>query len=204
MNSVEYLEFTPEELETEEWRDVVGFEDDYEVSNLGRVRRRSTGGQELRYVLVSANQAGYLRLNLRNKRRAINVYLHRLVAMAFIGPVPEGKEVNHIDHNRASPRASNLEYVTHLENMQYMSRCNRPRKPHFNQAKGEDAANTKLSSSDVIAIRRALLGGVRGKDLAVQYGVEPMTISCIKTGKSWRHLAELRDDVVSLGSWQRG
>lgn len=46
-----------------------------------------------------------------------NAYEHQIVAWAFLGPCPVGKEVNHIDHNRKNNHIENLEYVTHSENL---------------------------------------------------------------------------------------
>src|SRR5260221_10463198 len=46
----------------------------------------------------------------------INTRLHRLVALTFIGPIPEGYVIHHKDGNKSNNHVSNLEIVTHQEN----------------------------------------------------------------------------------------
>lgn len=114
---------------TEIWKPVIGYEELYEVSNLGRVRSldrvvdRGYYGLHLhkgKLLSPTNNGTGYLIVGLNgNDRKRKNHYIHRLVADAFI-PNNENKEqVNHIDRNRANNRADNLEWVTRSENIIY-------------------------------------------------------------------------------------
>lgn len=97
----------------EEWRDVVGAEEYYQISNLGRIRNKCTGE-----ILKPSLSGGYRHIELRygiNK----NVLIHRLVAMAFV-PNPFGfKCVNHKDENKLNNNADNLEWCTHKYNNTY-------------------------------------------------------------------------------------
>lgn len=117
------IEFTTEELASEEWRPVVGWEGRYEVSNLGRVR---TLLSRPRIRRVKPNKGGYLRLTMRAPFGTRSV--HILVAEAFIGPRPAPPpgcyriEVNHKDGIKTNCRHSNLEYLTQLENGQHATR----------------------------------------------------------------------------------
>lgn len=121
------------------WKDVVGWEGLYIVSNLGNIRsldRRVKGPQpngrlisgRLRKALISN---GYASINLIDKEtgRSTRNSVHRFVAEAFI-PNPENKPcVNHIDGNKQNNHVSNLEWCTYKENMEHAFRTGLS-KPH--------------------------------------------------------------------------
>lgn len=92
---------------SEEWKKVSEFED-YEVSNLGRVRR----GQK---VLKPNTVLGYYQVSLCKDGVRRNKRVHRLVCQAFL-PNPDDKPtVNHIDHNGLNNTLENLEWATSSE-----------------------------------------------------------------------------------------
>jgi len=112
---------------TEQWVPILGYEDSYEVSNLGRIRskdrsipRGKNGNLNLKgriKKLVLKNT--YPATSFRKKGRVKLLYVHRFVAVAFI-PNPENKEeVNHINSIRTDNRVENLEWVTPKENQQH-------------------------------------------------------------------------------------
>lgn len=78
----------------------------YEVSDQGRVRRVKPGkGARVGRILTPArNGGGYLTFSVAG----VGVYVHVLVAEAFLGPLPPGGEVDHLDGDKANPRLSNL------------------------------------------------------------------------------------------------
>ncbi len=122
-------DFTTEELNSEHWKPVVGFEDRYEVSNLGRVVSLRFGGRDgLRKMLaLSCNGNGYVVITLRGSR-IVCVAVHRLVAQAFLPePHPSQTHVHHRDSIRKNNRVSNLEWCTPQENLAY--RHGRPKPP---------------------------------------------------------------------------
>lgn len=110
------------------WKDAKNYEGYYEVSNLGRVRRKlgETIYKDGRVAKFSEtilkqgfNKKGYLRVYLSVKSKKITRSVHRLVAETFIEN-PENKEtVNHIDCNKENNTIENLEWLTNKENMQH-------------------------------------------------------------------------------------
>lgn len=111
-------------IDVEIWVDIEGYEGLYQVSNFGRVRSLDRIGDNGRIYkgvtkALSDNGRGYLQVNLKIKGKQRNLYIHRLVAQAFI-PNPENKpEVNHIDGDKSNNFVSNLEWVTHVENVKH-------------------------------------------------------------------------------------
>jgi len=116
----------------EEWKPVVGFEESYEVSNLGRVRSfdrvrplRSRSGNMTekrfkgRVLYQGFNNKGYVMayLCLYAKRKACTV--HRLVAQAFIPNPYNLPEVNHKDGNKENNTVENLEWSTVADNRKH-------------------------------------------------------------------------------------
>jgi len=99
----------------EVWRDVVGYEGLYLVSNLGRVKR------DAHVLRPSPVTGGYLRVDLNKGGRKARL-IHCLVAEAFIGPCPEGMEVNHIKAEPGNNAASNLEYLTPTGNVAHTAK----------------------------------------------------------------------------------
>lgn len=101
--------------ETEEWKDVVGYENLYKVSNLGNVKNCLSG----RILKLSNDKDGYKLINLRKNGVRKTYKVHRLVAQAFI-PNPQNLPfVNHKDEIKSNNRASNLEFCTQKYNLNY-------------------------------------------------------------------------------------
>lgn len=105
----------------DEWRPVKGFEKFYRVSKHGRiVRSGSAQGATVGFELKQyPDKEGYLYVRLSSHNKAFRKFAHSLVAEAFIGTRPSGQEINHRDGNKANNSLSNLEYVTHRENMRH-------------------------------------------------------------------------------------
>lgn len=116
----------------EDWRDVVGYEGLYIVSNLGRVRScdravlRSNGTVQNRKGILkktSLDKDGYEIVSLSNHGTSKKAKVHRIVAEAFVDGYFDGAEVNHIDTDRTNNMSCNLEWVTHDYNILYSIEC---------------------------------------------------------------------------------
>lgn len=112
----------------EVWRDIVGYEGYYQVSNLGRVRALDrvvrhaySGTQSLKgHVLTPCKGNGhYYSVMLSKNGKAKSTRIHRLVAAAFVPNPQHLKCVNHKDGNKLNNSASNLEWCTQRHNVQH-------------------------------------------------------------------------------------
>lgn len=104
-------------IEIEEFREVVGFEGLYEVSNLGKVRNIKTG----RILKPWRCTSGYLEVYLVNNGKYVKL-IHRLVAQAFL-PNPQNlPQVNHKDEDKTNNTVDNLEWCTSQYNANYGNR----------------------------------------------------------------------------------
>jgi len=102
----------------EKWLYIKDFEGIYQVSTDGRVRRWRKKAKTWFYLSPISHSGGYLRLKLRNKGNDKDVYIHRLVAEAFIAHRKD-QVVNHIDGDKQNNHVSNLEWVTQRENVSH-------------------------------------------------------------------------------------
>lgn len=100
-------------LTNEEWKPVIGYENLYEVSNLGRVKSKQV---ETHKILIQHDKLGYLYVYLINNGKQKNCRVHRLVADAFIDNPDKLSDVNHIDHDKKNNKLTNLEWLSHKDN----------------------------------------------------------------------------------------
>ena len=88
------------------WKSIIGFEDLYEVSNLGRIKSLIQCPSLIR---STKNKKGdYLRISLSKNGKTTTVLIHRVVWEAFNGDISKGYQVHHIDGNKQNNRLSNL------------------------------------------------------------------------------------------------
>lgn len=175
------------------WKPVVGYEGLYEVSNFGSVRslprvvhqKNRHGTHTDRHwpgqVLTQAvDRTGRLVVTLCD-RKSWRISVHRLVASAFIGPCPAGKQVAHGDGNPKNNRLSNLRYATPAENQA-------DRILHGTDLRGEDNASSKITEMDVLEIR-AMTGEMPLREIGRLFGIGKSQVFRIVNGTSWAHVA---------------
>lgn len=106
---------------TEIWKDIVGYETRYQISNSGKVKSLPMSMGAIKWKpekirLGSLHHTGYLIIKLRKDKIPKMYPIHRLLALAFI-PNPENKpQVNHKDGDKLNNSLDNLEWVTQREN----------------------------------------------------------------------------------------
>jgi len=112
----------------EEWRNVIGYEGLYEISNLGNIRsidRNITNKNGViqffkgRDLKPTHQKDGYIKIKLWKDNKARTNALHRCVALAFINNPNNYEDVNHIDGNKANNTLDNLEWVTRSQNIKH-------------------------------------------------------------------------------------
>ncbi|OPX85419.1 MAG: NUMOD4 motif protein [Pelotomaculum sp. PtaB.Bin104] len=168
--------------ESEIWKDIPGYEGRYQASSLGRVKslerkvrsvNHYTGREFLRTVperILRPGQyskSGHLSVVLEHGGNGQPV--HQLVIKTFKGNPPVEMEVLHINGDPTDNRIENLRYGTRTENILDVYR--------------QGGRWRKLSIEDVESIRFSLYCGMRGVDLANEFGVSQTTISNIKYGR---------------------
>lgn len=173
----------------EQWVDIPDFPT-HQVSTHGRVRNKYTGHILKPFV----DRYGYFRLSLGN---VDNVYIHRLVCVAFYGP-PEGDRnvVNHIDGDRQNNHVLNLEWCSPRENVQWAAfKGNLKTEPGLIRAREVNPKPVRIVELDKVF--------PSVKDCAEFLGVQPTNVSrCITGNRKHQkihgyHVEHVRKEVVS-------
>jgi hypothetical protein len=170
----------------EEWRPIPDCSG-YEASNLGRIRSidrtihcKDDTLRLRRGVILKQCLGGAMGRRTRHMLVSINrrtVLVHALVAAAFIGPRPPGKQVAHNDGDSLNNAAINLRYATPKQNQQDMI-------DHGNSQRGTKNVGNKLLPQQVLEIR-SLIGTQTQKAIAKKFEISPTVIYQIKTNRTW-------------------
>ena len=113
-----YKNLSIESLPNEEWRDIVGYEGLYQISNMGIVKRLlSIKCKKERLVAVTRDlKKGYCRIMLSKEGKSRRFLIHRLLAEHFIPNINNKPCIDHINGDRSDNRLENLRWCTHKEN----------------------------------------------------------------------------------------
>lgn len=111
-------------MQKEIWKDVIGYEGRYQVSNFGTVRsldRISYSGRKLKGKIIyhGTHPEGYKTVNLCSNGICKTIRVHRLVAQAFIPNPNNLPQVNHINEVKSDNRVENLEWITNRGNVNH-------------------------------------------------------------------------------------
>lgn len=184
-------------INKEIWKPIKGYECKYEVSNFGRVKSLSryvkAGKYDTGYRLLPETilktiikpKTNYYSVGLYCQQEIESVYVHRLVAEAFV-PNPKGLNVvNHIDCNTYNNKSENLEWVTYKENTDWM---------FFNGRDGNEKKYKKVVGTNIKTGEKLYFDAIK---FTADYGFEPKNVgACCKgrrkscSGYTWELVEE--------------
>lgn len=177
---------------SEIWKDIIGYEGMYQISNLGRVKSLSrviqkksgSTGISKEKIMASADNQGYRIIYLHKDAQKEKFTIHRLVATAFICNTENKTDINHINGIKSDNSIYNLEWVTKSENTLHAYRTGLKK-----SLKGSDNPMSKLTEVNVIDIKfKYRNGGHSYRTLSVLYNVDKALIARIIKGISWPHV----------------
>ncbi len=173
--------------DVEEWRPVPVAEcsSDYEVSNLGRIRRKTPkkGRPSGLIIKVFPNRSGHLLVKLWAEGKQQTKLVHRMVLIAFNGDPPEGMECCHNDGDKNNNRLDNLRWDTRKNN-------HADKIKHGTTNRGERQGQSKLTTEQVLRIRELGKAGMKPPQIARIFPCSRENIRDIIARKRWEWLEE--------------
>ena len=171
------------------WKDLLGYEEGYQISNLGKLRSKERivdygwkkANRPSKILSFREGKYGYLYTIISINKIRKTVKPHRLVALNFIPNPLNLPEVNHIDGNKLNNAFWNLEWSTSKDNIRHA----------YNTGlrvgkKGENSHYAKLNKETVIKIREEYKkGDVTQLNLSNKYNISQAQIQRIVANKNW-------------------
>lgn len=159
----------------EQWKEIPGFNGDYIISNIGRIKSLKRKPRLLR-PCITQDSYELIQLSINGKQKG--KYIHRLVAKNFVSGYREGLEVNHKDGNTLNNIYTNLEWLSHKENIRHAWDSGNSKNY------GESCSKSKLKRIDIIHIRK-LVRAKTQREVAEMYNISQPHVSDIVNGKTW-------------------
>lgn len=177
----------------EEWKDILGLEGRYQVSDLSRVRSlsweqpHSSGGTSFvkkervrKFKQPKTNR--YIQLGMVTEDGIVMIYHHRLVALAWI-PNPENKPfINHKNGIKWDNRIENLEWCTKSENAKHSFATG------LQSNKGEKSPMHKLTEKEVLSIRARYAAGESSWKIFKSLDMSYTNVKDIIAKRTWGHI----------------
>lgn len=169
------------------WKDIPGFEGEYEASTYGNIRSLKRGQKML--MKQSVNGGGYGTTKLCLNGVQYSKMSHEWICETFNGAKPDGENivVNHKNGNKLDNRPENLEWISAKMNVSHSIT--------FNKKHGFIEHRSVFTPELVLEIYHRLLSGERTQKLATEYGVGRHAISHIKYKKFWSYILKDKPDI---------
>lgn len=181
------------------WKDILHYENWYQISNMGRVqsvmrKHRFGYSRKIRILRPFSNNKGYLRVDLRKNGQRDCRQIHRLVLETFISICPDGMQCRHLNGDPQDNRLDNLKWGTASTNQRdriIHGTSNRG----LSYNRGENQGSHKLTEKQILEIRKFYtIQSIDGKrqysqrKLALMFKVQQTTIKNIVNRKTWKHI----------------
>lgn len=186
--------------DTEIWKAIPGWEG-YSASSLGNIRsedrvitENNTGKKvkhsgKLLKPWIAKSAGGYFTVGLCNGGdRRLKISIHRLVLLAFVGPLKKGMDSRHLDGNCLNNRIDNLAYGTRQENLKDAVK-------HLTMMRPQ-----KLTKENVLNICQMGMDKVSAKIIADKYDINRNTVTEILRGEIWKHVTK---DLTPISNYHR-
>lgn len=168
------------------WKDIIGYEGYYQVSNLGNVRsldriiKNKNNKDIIRKgkILKPGVKHSSLFVNLNKNSKMKGYKIHKLVMLMFVGERPKDMHICHNDGNFKNNRLDNLRYDTAKENKKDCYRYS------------EKPSNAKLTIDNVLKIRKMYHNGYTQKEIAKTFNISRSHVSHIVNGRSFSWIDE--------------
>lgn len=152
----------------------------YVINSDGTVMNINTG----RYLKPEITSNGYARITLSAFGITKRYLLHRLVAELFVeGRTTEKNVVNHKDTNKLNNKSTNLEWVTHQENVDHAVSNDRYKV-------GEKHGNSVYTNETIRAIYYSYKRGMSRKDIMIKFGVPKSLCDDVLYKKHWLFITD--------------
>jgi hypothetical protein len=174
------------------WADIPGWPG-YRVSTDGCIetRKLSTGllDKTWRPLKTYLSTYGYSSVSLTDKGRSFRFNMNTLVLICHGPPRPHGRSFAlHNNGNRLDNRLENLRWGYGKDNAD-------DRERHGRTARGENNGASKLTSADVLGIRKMRADGFGALRISKAFGVSKKTVQNVLRGNTWKHIAEESDAI---------
>ena len=186
----------------EVWKDIIGYEGKYQVSNLGRIKslaRNIKGGHwntnrwfSEKILSLCKRGPGYLGVCLCENDKKKTYLVHRIVLQAFVDNTGNKPESNHIDGNKHNNRVDNLEWSTRSDNEIHAYKMGLAKPTNSNKngkLSGINHHAHKLTEEDVINIRKEYaMGNISQINLGIKYNINQSSTGRIIRKLNWVHI----------------